>query len=300
MAGKLGTDFDSAQPSDSSMVRQGAAWIRDVKSRLKAFVAVLFNPETGDFKDNVIRSAALQDSGVTPGTYTEVTVNAKGLATAGANPVTQQAAKLYRAVFQAASGSNGYVDTDDGVTTLTGSDGTYDGTGAPYELTDYGSLSGSDYVSYTLTVPDGVRRLKVVVVGGGGGGHTGHSGGGACHVEGTMPVTPGSSVAVVVGKGGAVDQNGAPSAVISGSLAFEATGGTAGSGGADGLAVDPFGDTGASGDLSSLVLLGGNASTGTAGPSGSYLIASAGYAHGTGGAGANPGTDGIVVIEWVK
>lgn len=43
----LGSDFDPTVPTDTAPVGQGAANIRDLKLRLKTFVAVSFNPDTG-------------------------------------------------------------------------------------------------------------------------------------------------------------------------------------------------------------------------------------------------------------
>lgn len=43
----LGSDFIVTSPDDTDPVSQGAAAIRDIKARLKAFVSVYFDPETG-------------------------------------------------------------------------------------------------------------------------------------------------------------------------------------------------------------------------------------------------------------
>jgi microcystin-dependent protein len=47
----LGTGFDPAAPADNDFVSVGAAAMRDIKSRLKEFVAVSFDPETGEILD---------------------------------------------------------------------------------------------------------------------------------------------------------------------------------------------------------------------------------------------------------
>lgn len=84
MAGKLGNDFNIGQPSDDDLVKNGAGWIRDVKARLKSFLGVLFNLETGDFQDNVIAKEKLRDLSPSPaGTWVQVNVNSKGLVTGG-------------------------------------------------------------------------------------------------------------------------------------------------------------------------------------------------------------------------
>lgn len=165
MAGLFGSDFNVDQPEDSSLVKLGAAWIRDLKGRLKRFVSVMFNPESGQFKDSVVRTEHLIGTGVTPGTYNRVTVNDRGLVQSGENEDVNTTAALYRARFEYAGGT---VDTPAGVDDVTGAGGDYTGSGVPYEGT-YASLNGSAYVQYDFVVPDGVRRLKAIVVGGGGG-----------------------------------------------------------------------------------------------------------------------------------
>lgn len=163
--GLLGGDFDPTQPADDSMVRLGASWIRDLKSRVKRFASVLFNLETGDLKDNVVRSDSLTDSGVTPGTYTRVTVNEKGLVTDADNEAQQLTTTLYQARFEVAGAQ---MDTPGGVAGLDGSGGVYTGPPEPYHGT-YPSLNGSSYRTYGMVVPAGVTRMKAIVIGGGGG-----------------------------------------------------------------------------------------------------------------------------------
>lgn len=301
MAFKLGTDFDVTKPADSSAVRRGAWWIRDLKSRIVSFCGVLFNLDTGDFRDNVIRSESLIDSGVTPGEYTSVTVDRKGRVTAGSNPVEQHQAKVYRAVFQAAAGANGFYDTDTGKSTSTGSTHAAYSSGSPAPFTGIvsASLNGSNFITYTFTIPDNVRRIKVIVVGAGGGGHAGHGGGGGEHREATLPVTPGSAISIAVGVGGAgggSDQAGGPSLVNVGSLYVEAGAGSPGTAGSNGSAVAGA----SSGTVGTLVCSGGAGTTTAAGPSGSGVIGNSGVAYGTGGnsSGTN-GADGVVILEWL-
>ena len=71
--------------------------------------------------------------------------------------------------------------------------------------------SGADSTGCTWTVPNGVSSVRVLVVAGGGGGggyltSGGGGGGGVIHEIGTS-VTPGSSINVVVGKGGSAGSN---------------------------------------------------------------------------------------------
>lgn len=171
MAGRLGSDFNAADPADDSSVKYGASWIRDIKTRLISFVAVLFNRETGDFKDNVIRTESLRDLSPSPaGTWRQVVVGPKGLVLSGTNPVSQPVAGIYRAVF-VDEGANGRVkyDTVSGVvdSPLAGPSTSYGGSGIYIGTYD----AGSEYWSFTFVVPDGVRRVKFQMSGGGGGAH---------------------------------------------------------------------------------------------------------------------------------
>ena len=298
MPGKLGDDFDVTQPSNSSLVKQGALWIRGIKSAVKSFASVMFDLETGNFKDNVISSGALQNSGVVAGTYTEVTVNEKGLVTLGANPVEQKVANVYRAVFTTL---DAFYDTDTGTSSLTGTAGgpKTPASGAPFFGSYTTTLDGFSYVTYTFKIPAGVRRLKAIIAGGGGGGHAaGGGGGGGEHVEVTFPVTPLTNISVIVAQGGGVDGPGGVSLVDVGSLHAEAGGGGAGGAGTGGAAVsDP---AGTSGTLTVLRCLGSAGTAGgTAGASGSYLINNTdGNPYGKGGAAGVVGQDGIVILEW--
>ena len=169
MAGRFGSDFDAAEPADDSPVKYGASWIRDIKSRIKSFLPVLFNLETGDFKDNVIRSDSLKDLSPSPaGTWREVTVNEKGLVTSGSNPEDQPLANLYRAVFSdtGAVGRMKY-ETAGGVITedVSGPAPTYTGSGVYVGTYD----PDSTYWPFTFVVPEGARRVKYKICGAGGG-----------------------------------------------------------------------------------------------------------------------------------
>jgi len=417
MNGLFGDDFDETEPSDSSLVKLGASWIRDLKSRLKRFCQIMFSLETGDFKDNVVRSDSLIDqAGLTPGTYNKVTVNSKGLATSAENEDLDTVAAYYIGRFEVAGSS---VDTETGVTTGTGTGRTYGGTGTPYNGT-YNTLNGASYVEYSFTVPDGVRRVKAIVVGGGGGSSaavagfsvysssaeaatttTGtwgwvavppaydypltvtipgfyeafrtktvavdpaekldfddgagggvadlmlpglvlrnkrtnekvrvvgfnsveeytveraqdgtsaaavndndewevlvyYGGAGGEHVEGTLAVTPGETLAVIVGAGGAEDQPGAPSGVSGGAGHLEAGGGEKGTGGAGGAAVSGSKSTNVGYSAAS----GAAGAVGAGGRSGSNLSVSAELHHGDGGPYYNgrTGQDGVVILEWI-
>jgi hypothetical protein len=159
--------------------------------------------------------------------------------------------------------------------------------------------------SGTFTIPASVTKVKVTVVGGGGGGRsatnsTGQGGGGAggAAIEVITGLTPGGTVTVTVGAGGAADTTGGTSsfgAYCSATGGLSPASGTGPAGGAGGTATG--GDinfTGGGGG-------GGNGVSGTvagsAGNGGSSIFGGAGLGAGssnavnTAGAGA-PGTGG--------
>ena len=159
--------------------------------------------------------------------------------------------------------------------------------------------------SGTFTIPASVTKVKVTVVGGGGGGRsatnsTGQGGGGAggAAIEVITGLTPGGTVTVTVGAGGAADTTGGTAsfgAYCSATGGLSPASGTGPAGGAGGTATG--GDinfTGGGGG-------GGNGVSGTvagsAGNGGSSIFGGAGLGAGssnavnTAGAGA-PGTGG--------
>lgn len=97
------------------------------------------------------------------------------------------------------------------------------------------SHSSTNYASFanTFTVPAGVESLSAVLVGGGGGGNPTWSsaggGGGALAWANDIPVTPGETLTIVVGHGGAQSGNGGATILYRGSSAgtvlFSAQGG---------------------------------------------------------------------------
>lgn len=50
----FGTDFDPANPADNDSVSGGAGTIRDIKSKLKEFLAVCFDLETGELLPDAV------------------------------------------------------------------------------------------------------------------------------------------------------------------------------------------------------------------------------------------------------
>lgn len=316
MAGKLGTDFDPTQPADSGQVRLGASWIRDIKNRLKSFANVVFSLETGALKQNVVPYTSLLDLTPSPvGTWREVTVNSKGLVTAGSNPAElAQVPRVFRGVFTA--GSGGVVDTDNGVQNIADPGvSTYLGSGVYHQAYE----SGSQYYPYAWTVPTGVRRITAWVIGGGGGAVSNgttqkHSGASGEHRECTMPVTPGTTVSILVGGGGGghvatpISASGSPggtSMVSTGSTYVEAAGGGAATGppGAPGLA-----QVGATSTNVFSILFPSLAGVSVT----PFYVDGLSYYHdgtspyGTSGdgsgspAGIETGHKGLVIIEWVK
>lgn len=301
MPGMFGDDFDVTQPEDSTAVKYGASWMRDIKARLKRFCAVMFNLETGRLKNYVVDSSMLKDL-VTAGTYTQVTVNSKGLVTAGSNPVQQKAAQVFRAIFSAGVGANVVYETETGLSTPAVPDvqGTYAGSGTPYKGT-YAALNGAGWNQFNFAVPTGVRRIKAIIVGAGGGKNTSgtaYGGGGGELVEVVFDVEDQPTITVIVGDGGAggaPGQAGGASAVyLSDTVFAEAGGGSGGTGSEAGVSV--VGDASTS-TVNPLRVSGGDGADGVGGETGSYYRD---YGHGAPYEAADiDGDHGIVVLEWV-
>jgi|GEM_PF-4281691 len=154
--------------------------------------------------------------------------------------------------------------------------------------------------SYSFTVPAGVTSIKVRMSGGGGGGGgsylgTGGTGGSGELIETTLTVTPGESLAIVVGAGG------------TGGGAYDGSGGYGGGGGevsSVGATLISSGGGGGGGEGSQITSPtdgqngqgpnGGTGGTGGAPPSsGGDAGAGGGAAGGAGAAGSyNDGSDG--------
>jgi hypothetical protein len=238
MAGKFGADFNASQPSDDDLVKKGAQWIRDIKSRLKVGLAVLFDLETMNLKSNIVSFDKLKDLSPNPaGVGTQVTVNSKGLVTALTNAPTPTASVPKRVHFRFDQGLD------------------WDGSSIAQTLGVDGD--GLTIATYSFTVPAGVTRLMVRGTGAGGGGAKksagGAGGGGGAGIwEGVITVSPSDVFLIWIGQGGtgagATDNTDG----IKGSFTkfqFDATkkvelgGGGAGTqlGGGAGGTVDPWG-----------------------------------------------------------
>jgi hypothetical protein len=293
MAGYFGADFNPNQPSDNDLVKKGAGIFRDIKSRLRTFLGVLFNLETGQLKDNIVGSDKLKDLLPSPaGTGNTVVVNSKGQVTQLSTVDYAVASIPRRYVYRFAAGTD------------------------PNGETIAGSLSSDDdgrvVRMFSFTVPEGASRMMVQVQGAGGGGgsinSTGAGGGGAGGgVEAILPVEESDVYLIWVGQGGtgqvqggAAAQNGAITKFeFDPSNKIECPGGTAGnasSGGAGGT-TDVFGWT-----AYAQSKLGTDGTTSNGGTAGGYFN----FGDGGGGAptngGSAPGLDGgngrVVITFW--
>lgn len=171
---------------------------------------------------------------------------------------------------------------------------------------------------FTFTIPSGVTSIKVTAIGGGGGGAdqasgggdgggSGGDGGGA--VKYITGLTPGLTLTVNVGAGGAMGYNagGAPgnggaggaSSVASGTQTITTVQGGGGGGGAGGSVGGASGSGGTATGVT-------NAANGSGGYSfaglGRYMfglgMGGSGTNSGSGGGGRTPGTQGCVLIEY--
>ncbi|MDA1169238.1 MAG: carboxypeptidase regulatory-like domain-containing protein [bacterium] len=177
-----------------------------------------------------------------------------------------------------------------------------------YATTDTFATPGA----YLWTVPTGVTSADIEVWGGGGGGNddstscADRGGGGGAYSKTTSVYTPpGTAFTVIVGAGGAADNAGETSIVMSPhpGTAAAAVGGSSGSTGAGGAAASGIGTIkysgGDSATLSALSLMGsctdgaGNAGTGPSVGTAGGTAPSGGGNGGTGGSAINvSGTDG--------
>lgn len=290
MAGKFGTDFNAAQPSDADLVKKGAQWIRDIKTRIKSFMAVCFNLETGQLKENVVAYTSLKTLNPSPaGQYRLVQVNEKGLVVQGSNPA-DPVVSIRRQLYSTSAG----VDADGN--SITGS------------LTT--DTDGNEVMSFSFTVSEGVDRLLIRAWGAGGGGGynstpaTAGGGGGGGYVETNVEVTEGDVFLIWVGVGGTAMTSGGTAGKKGGLTKVDFSGnriearpgepGTSTAGGAAG-AGQAFG-------LGNAVGFTGHAGTtagGGLGGSGGSEVSMGGAPASSGAGGAN-GKSGYVVIEYVQ
>jgi hypothetical protein len=175
----------------------------------------------------------------------------------------------------------------------------------------------------TFTIPAGVTRLKVTVVGGGGGGSNGGGfgqngtrgggGGGGAAIKWLTGLTPGNTLAVVVGAGGAGNayggNGGGNSTVSSGTQSISTITGGGGGAGAVTFGTWSTGGVGSGGDLN---CRGGGAYSGSDGVGGNSILGgasadggnpAAGGLYGGGGSSlfngvSSAGAAGVVIFEW--
>lgn len=175
--------------------------------------------------------------------------------------------------------------------------------------------------SGTFTVPTGITKVKVTVVGGGGGGNTNWyyagGGGGGAAIKIITGLTPGATISVTVGAGGAQNTDGGTSSF---GAYCSATGGKKGTtstnmsgaeggigtggdlnirGGGSGGGVSTSGSITVPSPGGSSILGGGGFSSGTTagvngGDGGNY----GGGGGGTGTASAGTGGNGVVIVEY--
>ena len=160
--------------------------------------------------------------------------------------------------------------------------------------------------SGSWTVPSGITKCKVTVIGGGaGGGGTGSAGGGAggCAIK-ICTVTPGASVTITIGAGGATGSSGA---VTGGTSSFGAFCSATGGSNPVSNTKTGLGGLGVSGDIN---MRGGPSyvdyANGTTSGGNSFFVGGGGVDDptpqtgimGGGGSRSRLGGDGIIVIEY--
>ena len=148
------------------------------------------------------------------------------------------------------------------------------------------SNGGSAYYTTTWTVPAGITSFHAVCVGGGGGGHyswaSSGGGGGGLAWANNIPVTPGDTISISVGRGGDVGSHGYASSILKGGTTiFGAYGGQHGGTSVNTSYGHPF-----TGSIDGTAITPGNIATGRGG-----LCSQNGYGGG-GGAGGYTGNGG--------
>jgi hypothetical protein len=165
----------------------------------------------------------------------------------------------------------------------------------------------------TFTIPSGVTALKVTVVGGGAGGQNNGAsgnggGGGGTAISYLTGLTPGSTLTVTRGAGGAAAANGVSSTVSSGTQSISTiTGGGGVTNGAGGTATGgSINLSGMSGTINNNVTgFGGMSSMGFGWQKSNGDLVYSGVNYGSGGIGcsftdynAQAGSNGIIIFEW--
>ena len=169
------------------------------------------------------------------------------------------------------------------------------GSGAPVWATPAGGFSNIQVFtsSGTFTVPAGITKVKVTVVGGGAGatnysatfGSSGGGGAGGTAIKIISGLTPGGTVSVTVGTGGAAGTGGGTSSF---GAYCSATGGSTGSVGSSNNKPG-VGGTGSSGDINITGGIGGASGSGSASGGCSFM--------GGGGCSATDSTYGATLVN---
>jgi hypothetical protein len=169
---KLGSDFNASTPADSDYVRTAtgttaAGVLRDLRSRMKEFFAVLFDTASGDFKDDVIPSSALEDSKSTPGSgdraFERVQVDSRGFVVKGYLDPEYRKARVFRAFYLA---SGGWQEGPGGKTDLSAPVTEIWPSGGPPHVSPEGAVVAYGK-RYEFVVPAGISRLKAMITSGG-------------------------------------------------------------------------------------------------------------------------------------
>lgn len=214
---KLGKDFNSSEPTESAYVRsassdQLATLLRDLKSRIKSFFGVVFDPDSAQLKTSTVPHTALAPLSPDPAGvgYRRFTVDRKGRIIAGNTTPPSTAPRPFRAVFTTAYGR---VDRESGFFDLPKSKVSFPHSGYPL-LNDSAYVFSAD--KYLFVVPEGVNRVRYHLVGSGEGADQQSTpnevGEGASAVEGTMKTIPGEVLEVFVAYGTPTHSGGASKA----------------------------------------------------------------------------------------
>lgn len=164
----LGTDFNPARPTDGDFVRratgvQMATEMRDLKSRISSFFDRKFDLSTGFLEDDVVPPSALQSLSPDPtGTYRTMEVNRKGQVIGGEPTRSYLYPRAMRACFFGDTSLRSFIDREDGVEEVAGSEKSTVAANLGYILV----VTTARYLEWLFVVPDGVTRIGFGMSGG--------------------------------------------------------------------------------------------------------------------------------------
>lgn len=170
----IGQDFLPSRPTDGEYVRhptkeQGATVLRSLRARIKDFFDKSFNVESGDLRDDILPSSALQSGSPNPaGTYRRVRVTSKGLVTGGDANLELARPRAYRAYFFGSESVESRIDKDDGYDVVVGVRGSAPNAGSSftYDGSYFGTGKILNFYEYEFIVPESVTRMRMVLSGG--------------------------------------------------------------------------------------------------------------------------------------